>query len=165
QDAVGADAHRTEPRLRPRDDLALQQNHVGDRREHTREQHDEDLEKWDDELVDHRSTSPSTMSIDPINATTSAMRWPRTRRGNACRLQNDGGRTRKRYGFVDLPSLTMKYPSSPFGDSMAWYVSPASGLINRGTLPTIGPSGRPSVACRMIRSDCRNSSIRTRYRS
>jgi hypothetical protein len=45
-----------------------------------------------------------------------------------------------------LPSLTMKKPISPFGDSFAWYVSPAGGLINRGTLPRTGPSGRPSIA-------------------
>ena len=81
------------------------------------------------------------------------VKTPATSRLSPCRLQNEGGRTRKRYGFVDLPSLTMKYPSSPFGDSMAWYVSPAAGLISRGTLPTIGPSGSPSAAWRMIRSD------------
>src|SRR5207344_959977 len=126
---------------------------------------DQDLEERDDEAVDHRSTSPSTTSSEPISATTSATRCPRISVRSPCRLQNDGGRTRNRYGFVDLPSLTMKYPSSPLGDSIAWYVSPAAGLMSRGTLPTIGPSGIPSVAWRMMRSDCLNSSIRTRYRS
>src|SRR5205085_9080999 len=98
-------------------------------------QHDENLQQGDNELIDHvfcrawartrpaapfyLSTSPRTMSMEPISATTSATRCPRTRRRNPCRLQNDGGRTRKRYGLVDLPSLTMKYPSSPFGDSIA----------------------------------------------
>ena len=52
------------------------------------------------------------MSIDPISATTSATRCPLISRGSACRLQNDGGRTRNRYGVFDLPSLTMKYPIS-----------------------------------------------------
>src|SRR5204863_3140251 len=52
QDAVGADAHRAEPRLCPRDHLALQQHHVGDCDER-RVQHDEDLHDRDDEVVDH----------------------------------------------------------------------------------------------------------------
>ena len=42
------------------------------------------------------------------SATTSATRWPLIRVRSPWRLQNDGGRTRNRYGFVDLPSLTMK---------------------------------------------------------
>src|SRR4029453_10547455 len=104
-----------------------------------RVQHDHNLQERNDERIDHRSTSPSTTSSEPMRATTSAMRWPRHSVRSPCRLQNDGGRTRNRHGFVDLPSLTMKYPSSPFGDSIAWYVSPAGGLISRGTLPTIGP--------------------------
>src|SRR5208283_5670070 len=49
------------------------------------------------ELIEHqRSTSPSTMSIVPITATTSATSKPRTITSSACRLTNDGGRTRKR---------------------------------------------------------------------
>src|SRR5262245_35716630 len=150
KDAVRADAHRPEARLRPGNHFALEQHHVRDANQR-RVQDDDDFQKRDDEGVDHRSTSPSTTSSDPMSATTSATRWPLAMRRSACRLQNDGGLTRKRYGFVDLPSLTMKYPSSPFGDSIAWYVSPASGLIRRRTLPTMGPSATPCVACRMIR--------------
>src|SRR5262249_32297937 len=108
QDPVRAHSHRPEARLRPGDDLALEEHHVGDRREHNSEEDDDDLQERDDELIDHRSTSPSTMSIDPISATTSATRWPRTRRRSPWRFANEGGRTRKRYGFVLLPSLTMK---------------------------------------------------------
>src|SRR5207244_8635030 len=104
QHAVRPDAHRAEPRLRPRDYLPLEQHHVGDGDER-RVQDDRNLQQRDDELIDHRSTSPSTMSIDPISATTSATRWPFTRRRSPWRLQNEGGRTRKRYGLVDLPSL------------------------------------------------------------
>ena len=111
QDAVRSDTHRPQARLCPRDDLALEQHHVGDAHER-RVQHDDDLQQRNEQAVHEaghqRSTSPSTMSMDPMSATTSAMRCPRTRRGSACRLQNDGGRTRKRYGLVDFPSLTMK---------------------------------------------------------
>src|SRR5581483_8897972 len=96
-----------EARLRPRDHFPLEQHHVGDADER-RVQHDDDLQERNQELIDHRSTSPSTTSIDPISATTSATRCPFTSRRSPCRLQNDGGRTRKRYGLVDLPSLTMK---------------------------------------------------------
>src|SRR5208282_4964288 len=49
------------------------------------------------ELVQHqRSTSPSTMSSVPITATTSATSKPRTMMSRACKLTNDGGRTRNR---------------------------------------------------------------------
>ena len=34
-----------------------------------------------------------------------------------------------------------------------------------GTLAMIGPCGKPSTAWRMMRTDCRISSMRTRYRS
>ena len=52
QDAVRTDAHRSEPRLRPRDDLALEQHHIGDRDER-RVQDDDDLEQRDQYLVNH----------------------------------------------------------------------------------------------------------------
>ena len=74
QDAERSDAHRPEPRLRPGNDFALEQHHVGDR-DQRRVQHDDDLQQRDEKAVDHyRSTSPSTMSIDPMSATTSAIR-------------------------------------------------------------------------------------------
>ena len=41
----------------------------------------------------HRSTSPRTMSMEPITATTSAINSPRTMCGSALRLLNDGART------------------------------------------------------------------------
>ena len=47
-------------------------------------------------IVYYRSTSPKTMSKVPIIATTSATNPPRTMRSSACRLTNDGGRTRRR---------------------------------------------------------------------
>ncbi len=104
---VRANAHRPETHLHPRDDLALEEHHVGHPDER-RVQHEKNLDERYDVRVDHRSTSPSTTSSEPINATTSATIWPLMSGGSAWRLQNDGGRTRKRYGFVDLPSLTMK---------------------------------------------------------
>ena len=54
----------------------------------------------------HRSTSPSTMSIDPITATTSAISSSRTMCGSALRLLKEGARTLQRYGRLP-PSLTM----------------------------------------------------------
>ncbi len=52
EDAVRTDAHRPESRLRPRDHLALEQHHIGDGDER-RVQHNQDLEKRDDQVVDH----------------------------------------------------------------------------------------------------------------
>ena len=46
---------------------------------------------------DHRSTSPRTISIVPINATRSETRCPLAMAGRACRFTNEGGRTRQRY--------------------------------------------------------------------
>ena len=60
EDAVRADAHRTQAGLRPRDDLPLEQHHVGDGDERP-VQDDRDLEKRNQKRVDHRSTSPSTL--------------------------------------------------------------------------------------------------------
>ena len=105
--AVRADAHRSEAHLHPGDDLALEEDHVGHADER-RIEHEQNLDERNDPAVDHRSTSPSTTSSEPMSATTSATRCPLMSGGSACRLQNDGGRTRKRYGFVDFPSLTMK---------------------------------------------------------
>src|SRR5438128_10851087 len=53
----------------------------------------------------YRSTSPSTISIVPMIATTSATRCPRTMRSNACKLMKEGGRMCTRYGMT-VPSLT-----------------------------------------------------------
>ena len=55
--------------------------------------------------VGHRSTSPSTMSMEPMTATTSAISSPRTMCGSALRLLKDGARTLQRYGRL-VPSLT-----------------------------------------------------------
>ena len=97
QQAPGPDPHRPEPRLHPPLDLPLEQGHDGDQHEHPVEHH-RDLEQRDDDDVDHRylSTSPSTMSMVPISATTSATRCPMINDLSPCRLQNDGGRTRNR---------------------------------------------------------------------
>src|SRR5256884_9804264 len=40
----------------------------------------------------NRSTSPSTISIVPMIATTSATRWPRTIGSNPCKLMTEAGR-------------------------------------------------------------------------
>src|SRR5208283_893777 len=48
------------------------------------------------EALDHRSTSPSTMSSVPMMATTSATRLPWAIFASACKLMKDGGRTRTR---------------------------------------------------------------------
>src|SRR5487761_890533 len=65
-----------------------------------------------------RSTSPKTISIVPMLATTSASSLPITRCGSAWRLMNDGARILTRYGRFE-PSLTTKKPTSPRGDSIA----------------------------------------------
>ena len=52
----------------------------------------------------------------PIHATVSAINWPFTISGSACRLMNDGARKCTRSGFGE-PSLAIKQPSSPRGDS------------------------------------------------
>src|SRR5207247_10557741 len=52
QYAVRTDAHRPQPRLRPRNDLPLEQHHVGYPHERCVED-DEDLQQRDDEVVDH----------------------------------------------------------------------------------------------------------------
>ena len=52
-----------------------------------------------------RSISPSTMSIDPITATTSASMRPLHIVSSACRLANPGYRMCTRYGFA-VPSET-----------------------------------------------------------
>src|SRR5438093_7511894 len=54
----------------------------------------------------HLSISPSTTSIDPIDATTSAIRRPSIILGRACKLANEGARTWQRNGLGE-PSLTM----------------------------------------------------------
>src|SRR3989442_652755 len=66
-----------------------------------------DYRSPDSVVAVYRSTSPSTISMVPMMATTSAINPPRTIRSSACRLMNDGGRTRRRYGCVEL-SLTIK---------------------------------------------------------
>ena len=57
--------------------------------------HPIDLAEHDVERADQRDDVGDQVALAP------ACRSP-------CRLQNDGGRTRNRYGLVDLPSLTMK---------------------------------------------------------
>src|SRR5438105_4779837 len=72
------------------------------------------------------STSPSTMSIVPMHATTSAINRPSISFGSACKLMNDGARKCTRSGFGE-PSLATKQPSSPRGDSTATNASPGGG--------------------------------------
>src|SRR5438105_5792189 len=56
----------------------------------------------------HRSTSPSTMSMEPRIATTSATRRSWSSHGRICRLLKDGPRIFARNGFVaDPPALIM----------------------------------------------------------
>jgi hypothetical protein len=54
----------------------------------------------------HRSISPSTMSMDPIAATTSASNPPSHIFGKVCRFARHAARICTRYGFA-VPSLTM----------------------------------------------------------
>ena len=53
----------------------------------------------------YRSISPSTISMLPIAATTSAMSWPLHICGKACRLAYEGERMWTRMGLA-VPSLT-----------------------------------------------------------
>src|SRR6516225_6054462 len=53
----------------------------------------------------YRSTSPSTMSIEPMAATTSAIRRPSHIFASVCKFANDGERICTRYGLA-VPSLT-----------------------------------------------------------
>src|SRR5208337_2916609 len=54
----------------------------------------------------YRSTSPNTISIVPMQATTSAIKRPSIIFGKACKFANEGARTWQRKGFGE-PSLTM----------------------------------------------------------
>src|SRR5208337_3983567 len=112
QQSVRANAHGTEANLEVRECLALQPVHAHHGYRHSRK-NDEHVNQRP-ELVSRgagrqraaeirheggqhqRSTSPSTMSIVPMTATTSATRRPRTITSSACKLTNDGGRTRRR---------------------------------------------------------------------
>src|SRR5262249_34639285 len=70
------------------------------------------------EFHGYLSTSPSTISIVPMEATVSAINWPFTIRGRACKFTKEGLRKWTRRGFGE-PSLAMKQPNSPRGDSTA----------------------------------------------
>src|SRR6202022_2317981 len=67
--------------------------------------------------IHQRSISPSTISSVPMDAMTSAISRPSTIFFKAWRFTNDGARILMRYGFGE-PSLAIKHPSSPRGDSM-----------------------------------------------
>ncbi len=54
----------------------------------------------------YRSISPSTISMDPIAATTSAISLPSHIFGRVCRFAKQAARICTRYGFA-VPSLTM----------------------------------------------------------
>ncbi len=56
--------------------------------------------------IPYRSISPSTMSMDPIAATTSASKRPSHIVGSVCRFAKQALRMCTRYGFA-VPSLTM----------------------------------------------------------
>src|SRR6266403_1358930 len=77
-------------------------------------------------LHGYLSTSPRTISIVPMHATTSAINCPSINFGSACRLIYDGERKCARRGFGE-PSLAIKQPSSPRGDSTLTYASPGGG--------------------------------------
>src|SRR6266849_3626741 len=77
-------------------------------------------------LHDYLSTSPRTMSMVPMHAMTSAINCPSINFGSACRLIYEGDRKCARSGFGE-PSLAMKHPSSPRGDSTLTYASPGAG--------------------------------------
>jgi hypothetical protein len=62
EDAVRADTHRPEPRLRPRDHLALEQHHVGDRDER-RIEHDDDLQQRNEKGIDHQGVTTSNAEL------------------------------------------------------------------------------------------------------
>src|SRR6202021_4157640 len=139
QKAVRAHAHGTEAHLHVSENFALQPVHR-DHRNGQAEKNKEDVDEGPKEIprgagrlgpaevglyviddgLHQRSTSPRTMSRVPITAITSATMAPRHITSSACRFTKDGGRTRTRYGSVE-PSLTMKYPSSPFGASIEGY--------------------------------------------
>src|ERR1700730_15087091 len=72
------------------------------------------------------STSPRTISIVPMQAMTSALSCPSISFGSACRLIYDGERKWARRGLGG-PSLAIKHPSSPRGDSMVTNASPGAG--------------------------------------
>src|SRR6266478_4094092 len=113
--SVRPHAHRPQPRLHVRHELAFHQHDVADDQRqngddsHSRKQRrPEGFQELDGCLnngIHYRSTSPSTISIVPMIATTSATRCPRTMRSNACKLMNEGGRMCTRYGMT-VPSLT-----------------------------------------------------------
>src|ERR1700683_943019 len=107
-----ADAHWAQPDLEVRQRLALDPIHGNHRDGHSREnnEHIDQRPKLvsrlarrqraseirHHEIRHQRSTSPSKMSIVAITATTSATNKPRTMMSRACKLTNDGGRTRRR---------------------------------------------------------------------
>src|ERR1019366_4038121 len=112
QQSVRAHAHGAEANLEVRQRLALDPVHGQHSHGYSRE-NDEHInqrpelvprfagrhlaaEIRGDETGHQRSTSPSTMSIVPMTATTSATSKPRTIMSSACKLTNDGGRTRRR---------------------------------------------------------------------
>src|ERR1700722_13957427 len=136
QEPVRAHAHGAEAYLHVSENFAFQPVH----RDHGNgeaEENEENVDEGPEEIscragrlvarevgfyvidngLHQRSTSPRTLSSVPITAITSATMAPRHITSSACRFTKDGGRTRTRYGCVE-PSLTMKYPSSPFGASI-----------------------------------------------
>src|SRR5205814_2393149 len=110
QQTFRSNAIRSESRLNQSEKPPLDPVHRRDDDLHNDER-DEKFDERPDQIphprIDHRSTSPNTMSIVPISATRSETRCPCAIAGSACRFTNDGGRTRQRYACCDLPSLTM----------------------------------------------------------
>ena len=96
QDAVRADAHRPEPRLRPRDHLALEQHHVGDRRPASRSarstifssgmtkrvDHPIDLAEHDVERSDQRDDVGDQVALDQPAAAPAGCRTTAAARGS-----------------------------------------------------------------------------------
>src|SRR6266480_54654 len=95
-------AHGPKPCLHVGHDFAFHQHDVAD---HQRQNRDDghateqrgpvqlpELKRCLECGIHQRSTSPSTISIVPMMATTSATRCPRTMRSNACKFMKEGGR-------------------------------------------------------------------------
>lgn len=95
----------------------------------------------------HLFEPPITVQYPTRSATVN----PGAKNSTACRFENEGARHLIRYG-CSVPSLTMKTPRSPRGDSTWAYTwAPSGGLRRRGSLAATGPlRGYPSRACRTI---------------
>src|SRR4051812_4169032 len=103
-------------------------------------------------LLAHRSMPPRIGSSIATPAIMSAIRFPELMSWSIWRFTKEGSRMCTRAGFAE-PSERTKQPSSPRGDSIAWYTSP-------------GGTRKPSVtslkwwisASMLVASSCRGGS-------